>query len=260
MTWGSRRKLLYGGFLCLFVAIFLLIKIYPLLNKEPTCLDGKKNGAERGVDCGGGCTRICQNDTAPLTVKWSRSFKVGNGIYSAFSYVENQNVQASGRVIYYEFNLYDEENIFIVSRKGATYIPPNGRFGIFETAIATGQRIPKNTSFKFLTQPQWEKVTAEEARQFVFSEASIPTNLDIAPRLSVSVENPTITTAYNIDVFAVIYDAEGNALGVSKTLVDKLPAGGNKNLTFTWREPFAGEPRRTEILTQLNVFENRLQQ
>jgi hypothetical protein len=60
-----------------------------------------------------------------------------------------------------------------------------------------------------------------------------------------------------IDVFAIIYGNDGNALGVSKTIIDNMPSGAKEKHTFTWREPFAGEPKRTEIITQVNIFTNR---
>ncbi len=257
MTWSGKRKLFYGGIACFAVALFLLVNLYPKFNKAPTCADNKQNGAETGIDCGGGCMKICQENAVPLVVKWSRSFKVGEGFYNAFAYVENQNLQASAKIIYYEFTFYDANNIFISTRQGAAYVPPNGRFGIFESAIATGQRVPKNTTFRFMTEPQWLKVTEDEAKQILFTEAGLVENADIAPKLPVTIENPTTTIAKNIDVYAIIYDSNDNALGVSKTIISSLPAGQKKNLTFTWREPFAGEPKRIEIINQINIFANR---
>lgn len=259
MNWASKRKLFYGGILCFALALFLFVNIYPKLTKDPTCFDGKQNSSESGIDCGGGCVKICQADAVPLTIRWSRSFKVGEGFYNAFAYIENQNLQASSKIVYYEFTFYDTNNIFISSRQGAAFVPPNGRFGIFESAIATGNRVPKNTTFRFLTTPQWERVTENESKQIIFAEAGVVANTDIAPKLPVTVENPTIAEVKNIDVFSIIYDADDNALAVSKTVIDNLIAGGKKNVTFTWRAPFEGEPKRTEILTQVNIFANREQ-
>ncbi len=260
MTWSAKRQFFYGGIACFAVALFLLINIYPKLNKAPTCFDTKQNGTETGIDCGGGCERICQAQTVPLVVKWSRSFKVGDGFYNAFAYVENQNLQASSKTIGYEFTFYDANNIFISSRKGYIYVPANGRFGIFEPAVSTGNRVPKNTTFRFLTTPEWLKVTDDESKQTIFSEAGALANLDLAPRLPVDVSNPTTGDVRNIDVYAIVYDQDDNALGVSKTLIDILPANSKKSVTFTWREPFNGEARRTEIITQVNVFANRTTQ
>lgn len=257
MTWSGKRKLFYGGIILIAIAIFLLIKIYPSLNKEPTCFDGKKNGDERGVDCGGACVKICVAEVTPLVVKWSRSFKVANGYYNAFAYIENQNIQSAAGNINYEFTFFDSENIYIAKRVGSTYVPASGRFGIFEPAVPTGQRIPTTTTFRFLSVPEWEKVSKEDSAQTLFTEFDVPTNVDIAPKLSVIVENTSILPIQNIDVIALIYDVEGNALGVSKTIIDSLGSGVKSNVKFTWREPFAGEARRTEIITQVNPFANR---
>ncbi len=257
MTWAGRRKFFYGGILIFIAISYLAYKIYPSFNVEPTCADNKQNGQERGVDCGGACFKICQNDAAPLVEKWARSFRVGEGIYNSFAYLENKNVQAAAQIIYYEFTLYDADNIFITSRKGATFIPPNSRLGIFEPAVITGKRAVKNTTFKILSKPDWVKVSESESKQVVFTEAGIVTNLEIAPKLQVSVQNSTISTIKNIDVFAIVYDENNNALGLSKTIIPSMVAGSKKDITFTWREPFAGEPVRTEIISQVNIFANR---
>ncbi|MEN9582285.1 MAG: hypothetical protein RL641_239 [Candidatus Parcubacteria bacterium] len=257
MTWAGRRKLYYGGLACIVIALFLFVKIYPKLSAAPTCFDGKQNTNERGVDCGGGCAKICQADASPLVVKWSRSFKVGDGFYNAFAYVENQNIRAAAPLVRYEFTLYDKDNVFITTRQGSAYVPPNGRLGIFESAIDTGKRAPKYTTFHFLNEPIWLTVTEEESTQSVFAEAGVPTNLDIAPRLQVSLENQSISTLRNIDVFAIIYDEDGIALGTSKTSIDTMVSGQKKSIPFTWREPFAGASKRTEVITQVNVLANR---
>lgn len=210
-----------------------------------------------GVDCGGSCERLCFSQTTPLLVKWSRSFRVAPGFYNAFAYIENQNLGAAAREIGYEFTLYDEQNLFIGSRKGAVYVPPNGRFGVFEPAIPTGTRIPKNTLFRIISEPEWLRITEEESKQVLHTQATLPENTDTEPRLLATLENPTILPIKNIDVFAILYDDNGNALSVSKTILEALSPGDKKTVSFTWREPFTTLVQDTEIITQVNVFLNR---
>ena len=60
MTWAAKRQLQYlSGFLAIILVIVLII-IAPYLRSDPTCFDGKQNGNEEGIDCGGSCDLICQ--------------------------------------------------------------------------------------------------------------------------------------------------------------------------------------------------------
>ena len=61
-------------------------------HKTPTCFDGVKNQNEKGLDCGGVCTRICSGDISTPIVMWQRVFQVTPGVYSAVAYIQNPNV------------------------------------------------------------------------------------------------------------------------------------------------------------------------
>jgi hypothetical protein len=255
MTWAAKRKLTYLGLVVLCFAVVLFLYLYPKFTVPPTCTDAKQNGNERGVDCGGACARICVEDTTPLVVKWSRSYAVAKGYYNAFAYVENQNISAASREVSYEFTLFDEKNLFIASRQGKTYVPPNGRFAVFEPAIATGERVPKNTLFRFTSTPVWVSAKDRFSDLKLLTSTESPTNLDVAPKLKGVVENASLYTIKNINVFAIIYDSNGNALGTSATQINGISSGVKKDVFFTWRTPFDGEAKRVELLTQFNIFE-----
>ncbi|MDP6250283.1 MAG: hypothetical protein QGH26_05690, partial [Candidatus Pacebacteria bacterium] len=59
MSWSSKNRSIYLGGLILILVIVFALPVYNIFNKEPTCFDGKQNSNERGVDCGGGCEKIC---------------------------------------------------------------------------------------------------------------------------------------------------------------------------------------------------------
>lgn len=236
------------------IGLLLFFYLYPKFNVPPTCTDNKQNGDERGIDCGGICSRICLDDTTPLVVKWSRSHPVANGYYNSFAYIENQNISAAAEQVSYEFTLFDDKNLYIASRKGSTYVSPNGRFAIFEPAIPTGERVVKNTLFRFTSTPNWVNAKDRFTDLKLLTSAESPTNLDVAPKLNGTIENASLYTIKDIDVFAVVYDADGNAIGTSTTHVGTLASGIKKDIFFTWRAPFPGEAKKVELLSQFNVF------
>ena len=66
MTWGLKRQIFYVIVLLLFVTVFAFIILYPTFNKAPSCIDGKQNGNETGIDCGGSCANACLSQVSPL--------------------------------------------------------------------------------------------------------------------------------------------------------------------------------------------------
>ena len=68
MTWSGRRQLKIVGLLFLVSAIIAFSIIWPKINKPPTCFDGKKNGVETGIDCGGGCKLQCREQIEEVAI------------------------------------------------------------------------------------------------------------------------------------------------------------------------------------------------
>src|SRR3990167_9267397 len=95
MTWAMQRQLFYVGVLLLFFLIFGFLITYSRFNQPPTCTDLKQNGSETGVDCGGSCQLACLAQVDPITILWSRAFKVIPGRYNAVAYLENRNKNAA---------------------------------------------------------------------------------------------------------------------------------------------------------------------
>jgi hypothetical protein len=109
MSWASRRQFQYIGGLVAFLAIIALIIAWPTITRKPTCTDGKQNGGENGVDCGGSCQKICNADVSEPIVLWSRAFPVTGNIYNLVSFVENRNKEAAVMQVSYEFRIYSTD-------------------------------------------------------------------------------------------------------------------------------------------------------
>ncbi len=255
MSWSSKRRFTYASILAagfLFVAFLL---IYPSVSKAPTCVDGKQNGDEVGIDCGGSCINFCPSEVAPLRVLWQRAFPVTGSVYSLLAYVENQNATAMIDRVPYEFRLYDADNQFITLRDGETYITPNGRMAIFEAGVNVGNRPPRRVTFEFLNKnPTWTKVDAEKLKSVKLTTKDVlVADTDSTPRLTATMQNNTIYDIPQVDVFAILYDSEENAIAVSKSLFSPVGKNSETPLIFTWPEPFDRTVARTEIIPKFDV-------
>src|SRR3989338_6723457 len=213
VTWAVKRQFFYVGFLLLFFLIFGFLITYSRFNQSPTCADGKQNGSETGVDCGGSCQLACLAQVDPITILWSRSFKVIPGRYNALAYVENHNKSAAIQSIKYKFRFADKDNIYIGKREGSAFIPPAGRFAIFEPGIDVGNSIHVYTTFEFVGMPKWLQVSEQKIQQLqvVVSDINLVDEAS-SPKLSATIKNNSLFYIPELNVIALLYDGSGNVV------------------------------------------------
>ncbi len=257
MNWAQKHQLkIFGG---IFISIILVVAylLIPYLKQEPTCFDGKLNGSEFGIDCGGDCALICEEQAKDLIVLWSNAKEIVPGRYNALAYIQNQNPYAGVESISYEFNLYDKDNLLIKKRKGSTFIDANANTAIFEGAIDVGNRIPVRTTFAFTgDKPKWEKIGSRELSNVsVVVKDKILKNEDTSPLLEATLLNGTLLSIKSFDVVAILYDKDGNMINSSGTFVDSLSGSTSKKVFFTWPEPFDTEVVSIEIIPRLDLFD-----
>ncbi|OGI74552.1 hypothetical protein A3D42_02850 [Candidatus Nomurabacteria bacterium RIFCSPHIGHO2_02_FULL_41_18] len=260
MTWALRRQIFYVGILLLFFSVFGFMIIYPSLNKAPTCSDGKQNGDETGVDCGGSCLRACLFEADSVSVLWSRSFEVVPGRYNAVAYLENYNKNFAIEKIKYSFRFADENNVYLGRRQGVAHIPPGRAFAIFERGVEFGNAVPVYTTFEFTEAPLWINVPDEILNQakLVISETDL-SGEETSPRLSATVRNLSLFTIPDIALTVILYGEDRNALSTSSTYLDELKKQESKIVNFTWPMPFGKKVIKKEILPVYNIFSVRLE-
>lgn len=255
MSWASRRQLTILSVFFVLIVGGLAILIAPALNKPPTCSDGRKNGDEHGVDCGGLCNRFCPAEVSQVTVRWYRSFPVTESVWSSIAYLENPNVNAGSYSVKYEFRLYDENHEFITVKEGEAYIPPNSVSVIYEPIIQVSKRVPKYTTFKFLSDPNWSATDPRISDIKLFAKDTALTGASDKPRFTGILTNTSkLYSVKNVDVIAILYNSEDNAVAVAKTFIEGFLPGESQNVYFTWPKPFPTAVTRTEIVTRFNPF------
>ncbi len=259
MTWALKRQMVYVFVLIAFVLVFGFLIIRPSLNRAPTCTDRKQNGNESGVDCGGSCAQACIAQVDEVSVLWARSFQVLPGRYNAVAYLENHNKNVAVNKINYRFHFADKDNIYIGKREGSTFIPPAGKFAIFEPALDLGYSIPVYTTFEFTQTPKWVTISQEKKNQLqVFVSDILLLDEMTSPTLSATIKNNSFFTIPELIVIAILYDENHNAVSSSRTYLDSLSPEGAKDVSFTWPEPFSAPIFTKEIIPLYNIFSIKL--
>ncbi len=259
MTWARERQIIY---ITILLAIFLglaSVVVYPYFNKAPSCFDNKQNGTETGPDCGGSCSLACSSQVDPISILWSRAFQVVPGRYNAVTYLENHNKNSAVEKVSYKFRFADKDNVYIGKREGVAFIPPAGRYAIFEPAIDVGNSIPVYTTFEFTEISKYTQVDIEKLNQLKIAVSGIKLENELSsPHLSAQLKNNSLFNIPEIGVVAILYDETGNAVSVSRTYLDQLSGGETKEINFTWPEPIVGKIIAQEIIPIYNVFMAKL--
>lgn len=246
MSWGTRRRNTIVWVIILFITVPVVFYAYKTFYHAPTCFDGKKNGGEFGVDCGGSCELLCKADALAPIVLWTRYFTVSPGTYNALVYVENPNPDAGIDEIKYVFRLYDKDNILIQERNGVAKIPPKAVFPITENGLFTNSQIATRATFEFAEDFIWTRKEPQKPLILVRDENLL--NSDTDPRVTAELQNITLQKIKDIEVVAILYDEEDNAVKSSTTFIEEMNKNEIVSVVFTWPAPFEMSISRVEII------------
>jgi Mg-chelatase subunit ChlD len=241
MSWAGRRRAIYLGGVGFALVVLFGIPLFFIFYEAPLCSDGVQNGDELGVDCGGGCARLCTFQATDPVVLWSRSFEVRPGVYSAVAYVENPNPRAAATEATYAFRIFDTNNVLIAEREGRTLLMPGRITPIFEDNVGVGNRVPARTFLEFKDAVEWFSVS-DQRTDLVIRNRTL-SKPDVSPRLDTTLENTSITEFSDVEIIATIFGTDGNAVAASRTFLEYVPGRTSHDLVFTWPNPF---PRRVE--------------
>ena len=257
MSWRSKRQLLYIGLLILIGLGVMAMIIVPKITVEPTCYDGKRNGDEQGVDCGGACALYCEGQYNPVVINWARYFPLGNGLYNVVVYGENRNLDAFTLGLNYEINIYDGSNILLKSITGTTHIMPNGEFAILHSNVDLSGKTPKRVVFSELGQTKWYKMDIDRSAIPLVRDRNAQVNdWNGIPSAEATLINESYVDSVPMDVIILLFDKDGNAIQASKTFVDSIASQTSKKIYFSWRNPLSAQPTVIKVLELPNYYQN----
>ena len=249
MSWASRRRVIYvlGGILVL--AALIAVPIVAYFAKPATCTDSIQNQGETAIDKGGPCPLLDERTLSPSSVLWSRSFRVRDGSYNTVAYIQNSNESAGISSASYHLGLYDDRNILVAERTGATFIMPGSITPVFEPNINTGNRIVTHTYFEFTAPLVWERMR-NTAKVVNISNREV-SGVDAQPRIEAIAENTSVAPIKEMSFIAVIFSPKGNASAASATSLSRLSPGEKQQIVFTWPDKLDVAVGRVDILPRV---------
>jgi len=254
MDWGHRRRLIVWLIIGAVIAAALAILAFAIFYKTPTCIDHTQNQGETGIDCGGPCSTVCTAGTAvtpgtaiaqPATVRFVRALQQ-SGRTDVIAYIDNPNRDAYATAVHMTLDVYTSDDEDLRTHLSLN-IPAGKSVPVFIPGAAPGGVNVRQVFLAFDSgYPTWTKLA---------TQSPVPTttgtnieNTDANPRITATLQNNIATPLTNVTVVATVFDASGNAIAASRTLVQALPGQGSAPLVFTWNEPFSAPAARVELV------------
>jgi hypothetical protein len=244
LTWSERRRTgIIAGF-----AIVLLLAVagiaFAVMYEVPSCMDGKQNADESGVDCGGSCAYLCKADVEAPRVSFVRAVANG-GRTDVIAYVENRNRDAEAKSARYAVEVFDEAGSLLGKKEETIDLPPRAVVPIFVPGILPGIGAAPRAFVSFDDAIRWRTPGEGEA---AYAATEVSLILGEQPRVTAKIGNASAAASYGRTAVATVFGADGQAIAASKTVVRQIPAFGTADAVFTWPEPFAGTPVRVEVI------------
>lgn len=246
MSWADRRRILILSVIAGVLALIIVGMFFALFYTPPSCTDGKRNGDETGVDCGGGCQYLCDASVRPPTVRFARALSPSPGRTDVIAYIDNPNRGAAVKALPYTLELYTKGNSLIERKEGSIDLPPGASVPLY---LPSAYRGPADIGRAFLslaTSSAWYAYADERIIPKYNADAEVTG--EAAPRISATLTNPSALPLRDIMVVATVFDAAGNAIAASQTIVPMVPPQGIAGAVFVWNTPFPGPPARIDVV------------
>jgi len=187
-----------------------------------------------------------------VVVDWTKTFPISEGAWSAVALVEHSNLNARSNSVPYRFTFYDVEGKFIGERRGETFFSSDDKrvFPIVEPKVDLGERTPYRTMFEWLDEPAWYRYSPISNERVKVEEREV-VRLNYGIEIRAWLKNDQPEPLENVEVAVVVTDLQNNAIAVSTTFVEFVPARSGVPISFSWPEYFVRDLTRTAFFYRI---------
>ena len=256
LSWRAKRQLAALLFVVVVLGVTWFLAVQPFL-PGPTCMDGRRNQREIGMDCGGPCGPCEVRNPAPFRIFWSRAVEVDKHLYDVAAEIQNPNETLSATSFTYQFILGDQRGE--ISRMvGTTFVYPQERLHITEVLRldAGVDRVPTEVAFE-VVDATWELREVErpnivvERRDYSVREVFGKKQSTVQARLA----NRTDFDFRNVEARILVFDEEQNLLGASRVAFENFRAWSVQTVQVTWPVAFSRDPGSIIVEARANALD-----
>lgn len=253
MSWAARRRFLIIGTIVAVVLIVFAGALYLGFHHAPSCSDGIQNEGEQGIDCGGPCPYLCTALEQAPVVRFTQSLSTPEGLTDVIAYIDNPNQGAYARDVQYQLSLYAPDRTLAAPIiTGSIDLPSGATMPVFVPNISSGKSAVASA---FLTiDPtiiKWQ--AGADTRTLPQVQDSIIGGSKQSPRITATLDNPSAFAMSDVQVIVAVFDASGNVIDASQTIVPSIAGQGSAVATFSWNAPFPSTPARIDVLPVIGL-------
>jgi hypothetical protein len=232
ISWRLQRQILIFTTYFLIATLPFIYIVSRLLSQSVSCFDGKQNGDETAVDCGGSCNLRCDGTYKSLKVNFTRVLKSDENRYDVFALIENFNPNISFPKVPYNASIYSSEGILLLSASGTISVNPSSQAVVYLPNLEMRQ-IPKIIDFNLSKHNAILQINNNPNRINVntwTSQKGVNNTLQLIGELV----NPFSSSANNVSIYALLYDDTRTVYAVGKTKIKSLKGREKTAIAYTW--------------------------
>ena len=254
MDWRTKKQLtiLAGVFFAFFIVLFAIA--LSVFYSPGSCADNKKNQSEEDVDCGGPCTPCAFKQLRPVEVFFARFIEVRQGNFDIVAEIRNPNEHLAGNPLVYRARLYDDKNAEVGRRENITYIDPNDRIYIIESNFLTERNVARAVVEILDDETKWE-YTNELRPDITIGRKNyevVAVDGRETSRVMAELANHSAFAYRYVEARAALLDADGNIVGVARTIVQNVRPGEPRPIEFSWPNKIETGISRIDIEARTN--------
>lgn len=252
----TRQIVIVSVYILLFITLSIGV-YYAFLKPPETCFDKKQNQDERGVDCGGVCTLVCEEHILGQDLEVTETALVsgGNGQYDAFVKVHNPNDEVGASLFTYVFELKSATGQTVATRSGESFISPQESKYLFELNLETST-VPTSVIVRF-TVSKWERFSGYHEKPVIniyqkrYNVISSGAGFGEAYGL---LANESPYDFRSIVVKVILRDGNGTVLAFNTTEMRAIVSREERDFRLVWPSSFPGTVERVEMEVEADVY------
>jgi hypothetical protein len=232
--------------------------LYYILRTPPSCVDGKMNQNETGIDCGGTCG-ACPEVFEPESFVVREAAAVpgsASRLYDVVVKVYNPNDTVGASDITYDVLLRDSSGLEIGRYTGLDSVLPQETKTILVVGLEVTGGVPVSTDIVF-RNPSWQRFSGYQERPKLTLYRTRFDTLSSGPFFGEAfgtLRNDSPFDFRAVTVKMILRDATGKPVSLNQSEVNTVLSGDIRDVILRWPKSFLGDVASVEAVADTDFY------
>lgn len=232
--------------------------LYFLFKPKPSCVDGKQNQNETGIDCGGVCAVACIEKIVgnDLLVREITFIPTDRGKYDIVAKIFNPNNDIGAASFQYSLFLRDANGKELTRVSGTNFILPQETKSLLAFNLEPEQ-IPAKAVIE-LSNFEWTRLREYRAKPElnIYSRRYIgKPDPSVFGAVVATLVNESLYDFRKIQIKVVLRDASGAPLAANQSEMQTVTVGREQDIRIVFPQPFAGTVAQVDMEAEANIYD-----